>query len=384
MKVLHILDSLNRGGTETLALDLCRNAAAHGLDLTFAATGSGDLETEFRASGTEFVRLDRRLPLDPALVAALRALIRARGVGVVHCHQAVETLHAYLATRGTQARLVQTLHGWIPDWKNRLAWKYLVPRVDANLTVSRDLLDWLASNNLFDTSKNFRVLYNGVDPARLRPTTGRDARAELGLPRDALIFGMVGNFYLGVKDQLTICRALPRLFAAAPASRFVFVGGRSADAPQLFDDCVRFCREQGIGERVHFLGKRADVPEVLAALDVFAFSSLREGAPLSVIEAMLVGLPVVATDIPALREVTGGGSHALTFRAGDDEDLAAKMIELARDPARRAHMGEEAQAWAAARFSISAHIKSLIELYDSLAVARMVRRDGQRKRDDYL
>src|ERR671913_1827322 len=107
MRVLHILDSLNRGGAEVLALDLCRNARARGLELTFAATGGGDLEDDFRSSGADFVRLRRELPVDLNLAASLREIVRGRNVGVVHCHQAVEALHAYLPTRGTAAvRLV--------------------------------------------------------------------------------------------------------------------------------------------------------------------------------------------------------------------------------------------------------------------------------------
>ena len=99
MKVMHILDSLNRGGAEMLALDLCRNARGHNLDLTFAATGGGDLEDDFREAGVDFVRLNRRLPIDLKLCAGLRRVIKERGIEVVHVQQEVEAVHAYLATR---------------------------------------------------------------------------------------------------------------------------------------------------------------------------------------------------------------------------------------------------------------------------------------------
>jgi glycosyltransferase involved in cell wall biosynthesis len=73
------------------------------------------------------------------------------------------------------------------------------------------------------------------------------------------------------KDQLTICRALPQTFAHTPNAHFVFVGGRSSIAPELQDDCVSYCRAQVIDGRVHFLGQRADVPDVLSALDILFF-----------------------------------------------------------------------------------------------------------------
>ncbi|HEX8180569.1 MAG TPA: glycosyltransferase family 4 protein [Pyrinomonadaceae bacterium] len=367
MKVLHILDSLGRGGTEVLALDLCRNARAAGLDLILAATGGGALETEFRRSGVEFVRLKRRLPVDLLLAAQLRALIRRHAVAVVHTHQAVEALHAYLATRGAGVRQVMSFHLCAADAKNRRALKFLAPRMDANIAVSRDLLACLGAHARLDTACNFRVVYNGVDEHRLKPAGG-NLRAELKLAPDALLAGMVGNFYAdGRKDQLTVCRALPQLFAAAPHAHFVFVGAHAADAPQVFDECVRVCQQQGIAPRVHFLGQRADVPDILRALDLFVFSSRADSFGLAVVEAMLTGVPAVVSDIGALREVTAEGRYAVMFRTGDADELAQRLIELANDRARRAALGARGRVWAAEQFGIAAHITRLRELYAALA-----------------
>jgi glycosyltransferase involved in cell wall biosynthesis len=367
MKVLHILDSLNRGGAETLVLDVCRNARAHGLDLTFAATGGGALEEEFRHSGVEFVRFARRLPVDPKLVADLRHLFRRRGVRIVHTHQAVEALHAYLAARGTAARVVLSFHLCTADAKNRRALRWLAPRVAANVAVSRDLLACLRTQARLDTTRNFHVVHNGVDAERLAPA-GHDLRAELRLAPDELLLGMVGNFYADArKDQLTVCRALPRVFEAVPRARFVFVGAHASDAPQAFDECVRFCRAAGIAERVHFLGARADVADVLRALDLFVFSSRRDSFGVAVVEAMMTGVPVVVSDIGPLLEVTGDGAHASVFRTGDADDLAQRLIELLRDDGRRAELGARGQAWARGEFGIGRHIARLRELYEALA-----------------
>lgn len=364
-----MLDSLGRGGAETLALDVCRNARAHGLDLTFVATGRGALEEEFRRSGADFVRLERRLPVDPELVARLRRVIRGRGVRLVHCHQAVEALHARLATRGTDARLVLSFHLCEADAKNRLALKLLVPRVDACVAVSRDLLGCLEARLGFDTREKFHVVHNGVDAKRLAPAGG-DVRRELGLSPDDLLLGTVGNFYAdGRKDPLTACRALPRLFERVARAHFIFVGGRPADAPQLYEGCVSFCRGRGIGDRVQFLGQRADVADVLRALDIFVLPSRAEGFGIAAVEAMLLGVPAVLSDIGPLLEVSGGGEHAQHFRAGDAEDLARVLVELARDPQRRALLGAAGREWAARQFSIEAHISRLRELYEMLTPA---------------
>ena len=348
MKVLHILDSLNRGGTEMLVLALRRRASRLGI-----------------ADRVEFTGF---LPDEQAT----RYYTNARAVYFApidedYGYGAVEALHAYLATRSTDVRQVLSFHLCAADAKNRRALKFLTPRMDANIAVSRDLLDCLRTNAGLDTSRNFHVIYNGVDATRLK-IAGGNLRAELGLAQNDLLLGMVGNFYAdGRKDQLTVCRALPQLFAAVPAAHFVFVGAPGTDAPQAFDECVRVCREQGIAERVRFIGQRADIPDILRALDLFVFSSRADSFGVAVVEALLSGVPAVVSDIKALREVTADGRYAALFRTGDADDLARQLIELVHDPERRAELGARGRAWALRQFGIAAHIARLRELYSAVA-----------------
>lgn len=348
-------------------LDVCRNASAAGLELTFVATGGGDLEDDFRQSGVEFIQLKRRLPVDLSLASQLRQIIKERDIPLVHSHQPVEALHLYLATRGMQTRRVLTLHGIYPGTKNELALKFVLPRTHMKIVVSENLRRQFTDNGICGPTGDCAVVHNGIDPARLR-SSGRTLRAELAVAEDELLLGMVGNFQpVAQKDQLTICKALPAIFAKAPRARFVFVGARSAAAPQLFDDCVSFCRAQGIADRVHFLGKRSDIPEVLNSLDVFVLSSLREGSPISVVEAMMMGVPALLSDIPALREISNEGEHAVLFQTGDADDLATKLIGLVNDSGERTRLAANARQWAHDQFGIQQHIASLTRLYGSLA-----------------
>lgn len=366
IKVLHILDSLNCGGAEVMTLDVCRNAKANGLDLTFLATGGGDLEEDFRRSGFDFLRLKRRLPLDLGLAAQIRRIVQERKIQVVHGHQPVEALHLYLATRNSGIKRVLTTHGVVSGAKNELALQFVIPRTDGLVAISRDLLNWLKKGRSYNTSRSVSLINNGVDFKRLQSRVG-NLHNELNLPAEARLIGMVANFRPGMeKDQLTVCRALPRLFAAVPGSHFVFAGGRSEEAPHLFDDCVRYCHEQQISERVHFLGKRSDVGDVLASLDVFVLSSRSEGSPISVIEAMMMGVPTVLSDIRSLHEVSDNARCALLFRAGDSEDLAVKLIQLLNNSEQRVRLGLRAQKWAFEKFSIEQHISNLAQFYFSL------------------
>jgi len=366
MKVLHVLDSLSRGGAEMQVLDVCRNAAKFGIDVTFATFQSGAMEADFITSGADFIRLKRRFPLDVPLVLRLRRLIKARHIEIVHCYQAVEALHLHLASQGLKkVKKVLSFQGFVQDGKSRLALKYLIPRMDANIAVSHGLLRWHREVDHFDT-KDFHVIYNGADAKRLVPT-GKALRDELHLDHDTLLIGMIGNFYSAErKDQMTLVKSLPRVFAEIPNVHCIFAGKTEAGAEDKFSDCVNFCVENRISRRVHFLGARSDVPDVLAALDIFVLSSLHEGLPVAVSEAMLAKVPMIVSDIEPLLEASDHGKYAEVFEVKNVPMLSEKIMKLLEDKLFREDLARRALQFAEVNFSIEAHLRSLKKLYESL------------------
>lgn len=365
MRVLHLLDSLNRGGAETLALDVCRNARRFGLEVTLATCGGGALKDAFHTSGVEVVQLPRRFPVDPRVVRGLRELMRERSIQIAHGHQAVDGVHLHLAALGTGVKKVLSFHGFVPDAKNRTALKFLISRMDANIVVSEGLKQWLRKEDGLDTGR-LQVLYNGVDPERIKPG-GADVRAELKIPATAPLAGMVGNFYRDPrKDQLTVAKALVRAFAELPDAHFLFAGGVEAGAEAKLAECREVCERAGIADRVHLLGPRSDIPDILAALDLFVISSLHEGLPIALKEAMLAGTPVLASDIPPHVEASDGGRFAELFATRGADDLAGKMIALLRDANRRVELAAIGREYAANKFGIDAHLANLSALYESL------------------
>jgi L-malate glycosyltransferase len=364
MKVLHILDSLNRGGVEILELDVCRNAAQNNLDLSFAATGGGNLEEDFKNSGVQFYRFQRRLPLDFSLIFKLRKLIKTQQISIVHTHQAVEGLHGFFACRGTNAKLVLSFHGFIADAKNRLALKFLIPRTAANVSVSGEFLTLLGEKENFDTAQNFQVIYNGIDEKRLIPT-GKNFKAELGLPFETMLFGMIGNFYAAPrKDQLTVCRALPEFFRQIENAHFIFVGGNEENSD--YEKCVEFCRENNIADRVHFPGVRKDVADILHSLDAFVLSTRHESFGIAAIEAMLVKVPTILSDLEPLLEISKNGEFAEIFQVQNAQDLTEKMINLAQSNELKIDLANRAFDHAKQNFSIEAHLENLVKLYESI------------------
>lgn len=366
MKVIHLLDSFYRGGIEILALDICRNARAADLDLIVAATGGGEMENDFRTSGAEFYSFKRRLPIDLSVIFKLRKIILQQGVNIIHTYQAVEGIHAYLACLGTGAKTILSHHGFVADKKNLLTLRFLMPRVAANLVVTNGLKHWLEREMNLEFPDNTRIIYNGVDEKRLH-WTGENLRQELDLPADARIFGMIANFYRDPrKDQMTVCRALPKIFAANPNSYCVFVGKTESGAEAKYAECVNFCRENNISNRVFFLGGRGDVPKILDSLDLLVFSSIQEGLGIAALEAMLTNVPCILSDIDPFLEISENGRYAEIFPVGDHEKLSEKILELLVNNKLRKNLASRAGKIAAENFSIEAHLENLKKLYQEL------------------
>lgn len=365
MRVLCYLDSLDRGGSERQAVDVCKNAADYGIEMV-AVARRGDLLDELRASGVEVVEVERRIPIDPSLISLLRRIILEKKVQIVHGYQAVEGVHLYLATRRTPVKRVLSFQGFIADRRNRLTLRFLIPRMHANLYVSQGLREWLAETDKLDTDFHARVLYNGADPGRLLPS-GRTVKKELDIWPEATVVGMIANFYRDPrKDQISLARALPSVFASSPGAVCLFVGKTENGAEGKLERCRSICTEAGISERVFFLGGRNDVPDILADVDVFVFSSIQEGLPVALTEAMLVGVPCLVSDIEPHLEATDRGRVAAVFRTGDSEDLAEKLTHLLANASRRHELAAKGSEFAKANFSIGTHMRDLKRIYESV------------------
>lgn len=371
MRILHLLDALNRGGLELLTLDMCRNAKRKNFDIILVSLGNGELKKDFIESGIKVVELKRRFPFDPFIIFKLRKIIRKENIKVIHSHQPVEGLHAFVASLGTNVKNVMSFHGHTPSRKDDIVRSFLIPRISANIGVSKAFLNRVST--AFNVSDNFVVIHNGVDTARFSNISG-NIRSELNLPAESILLGMVGNFYNSGRDQLTICKALPALFCKYSEMHFLFIGGRSETYPHYFDDCYSFCKNNNILDRVHFLGKRTDVSSILKRLNGYVYSSNHDSFGISVIEAMISGLPVIINDLSSLMEVTGNGRYAYVFKTRNADSLTEKISYLLENPLESEKLKYLGKEWALKNYSIDNYIDNLKLLYSKLNLNESITR----------
>jgi glycosyltransferase involved in cell wall biosynthesis len=206
-----------------------------------------------------------------------------------------------------------------------------------------------------------RVIFNCI-PTKLYgcPQTPRgEWRAREGFGPDDVLFACVARL-APQKNHALLLKAFAQGPAADPKARLLLVGDGS-----LREQLQQQARNLGLAERVHFLGVRTDIPDVLGAMDVFVLSSDWEGNPLSVVEAMASGLPIVSTAAGGVPELMENGKEGFLLQVGDLRGLADCMIALLKSPETRQSFGIAASR-RARDFDVSVMIGAYEELYETL------------------
>jgi glycosyltransferase involved in cell wall biosynthesis len=295
--------------------------------------GGQTLATRLRASGVATHSMDRRPGLRPWLIARFTRLFRRERVTAVLTHHLGQLLYAGPAARLAGARLVHVEHEYyslLPPREQTLlrATARLAERVVA---VSEEIAAFLVERVGLPRTK-VTVIPNGVDVDRFSPAAS-STTGDPGLPSGSPLIGTVGRLD-PVKDHVTMLRAFLAVRDAVPSARLVIVGD-GVSRPEI-EACIR---QHGLEECVSLLGERADIPALLARLDVFVLSSVHEGLPLALLEAMACARPVVTTDVGAAGAVVRRANAGIVVPPGDVGALAAGMLSMLRDAPQARRLG---------------------------------------------
>jgi glycosyltransferase involved in cell wall biosynthesis len=336
--VCQLLHGMTVGGAEILAARLARRLCGTYRFVFACLDEVGPLGDDLRAEGFPVALLGRKPGLDWGCPIRLARLLREENVDVVHAHQYAPFFYA-LAARvpGLGRPILFTEHGrHQPDFprpKRMLVNRMLLSRRDRVVGVGAAVRQALIANEGIPAGR-VAVLYNGIDVEAFAASPDQAAaRREMGAGPGELVILQVARFdYL--KDHATAVRTFANVVSRIPQARLVLVG----DGPER-PGIEALVRELNLADRIRFLGTRIDVDRLLHGADLFMLTSVSEGIPLTVIEAMAAGLPVVATDVGGLREVVADGVTGLLAPAGDAAAVAECVLQLADAPELRRAMG---------------------------------------------
>ena len=359
-RVMYIAHSYEVGGAEDLVLNLVRHLPDRFEPMVCAIHDLGPIGHEIRAAGIPVTALG----LNPGLrrpwdVARLRHFLRETQPQIVHTFLLTASLYGRFAAMLAGVPIVIGSEHNIYHHKRRhhaLAERLLMSRTASVVVVAESVRDFYIRQVHADPAK-IDVIHNAVDWATLQTTMSRDeTRRSLGVPPDVPVIAVIGRLseqkgHAYLLDALAGTAALDRVHA-------VFAGDGN-----LRDSLRARASALGLSSRVHLVGVRRDVGNLLNAIDVFVLPSLWEGLPLALLLAMGAGVPVVATTVSGVPEVVESGRTGLLVAPGDATELGRAVSRLLTNPALCRRFSEAAREEVLPRFGVDAWVDSVVALY---------------------
>ena len=377
VRVLHVLPNLYPGGGERMAVHLMGNLDRRRFEVRAVSLYEpvdSDLKELLAQAEVPVWNLGKRPGFDPRMFARITRALRRFRPCVVHTHlNALRYALLPMLYHGVSA-MVHTVHNLAERevdrpgiWLHRLAFRRGVVPVAIGQEVA-------ASISRVYGIRGFPSINHGI-PVEVygRPRVAREVwRRQEGIAPEDTIFVCVAQFR-PQKNHRLLLEAFAKGAAAHPRAHLLLVGQGEQETRLR-----KQVEALGLRRRVHFMGLRTDIPEVLAAADVFVLSSDWEGSPISVMEAMSAGKPVISTAVGGVPELIENGGSGLLVPRADSESLARAVNRLATNPQMRKAMRTVAAKRATERFSVKTMTEAYEELYEAMLAGDLAFTRGRR------
>lgn len=377
MRILHLISSGGMYGAEAVILNLSRtlNEQGHASLLgIFSNSSNPNLQLHDRAlaEGIESHLIPCNGQLDRTVPASIRALASSTKADLIHAHGYKADVYAYLALRKTSTPFVSTCHTWYDD--NTLLWLYgaldrrVLRHYAAVVSVSDDVTQRLLASGV--APNRVHLVRNGID---LRPFTNATPSLRHLAEPDGLLVGWIGRLTHD-KGPDVFLRAIAQVRPHFPTARYLLVG----EGPYR-PEVERLLADLALGDVVHLLGQRQDMPNVYASCDLMVSSSRQEGLPMAILEGMASSRPWIATQVGAVPLAIHDGANGLLIPADDVQVLADNMTRLMKDSNERSVLGGAARTVTESEFSAERMATDYLRVYNSaLTKDKVLSRDVEK------
>lgn len=362
LKILRVVIGLNQGGVQQAVLNLFGGLDPNRFEPIACTTEtSGAVGGEIEAAGFEVINLGRIRQFWPT-VWELQHILRSRQIDIVHGSSYHPSLYARMAAilAATPVRISHehTLHDK-KRFHRLLLNRLLAPTTDGYIavgqTVAQHVIKWYGY-----PARKVQVIHNGVDIHRFTPPADRAmAKSRLNLDPTRPVVGMICRLDIN-KGHRFFFQAIRHLKTQFDAQWLVVGAGRDEAIVRQQAD------EAGVADSVQFLGMRRDVPELLAAIDIYCLPTLKEGFSNSILEAMSAGCALVVTDFPGNLEAVTDQTNGLITPMGESIQLGQALERLLGDATLRTRLGQAARQTIEQEFSIDVYAQKMAAYYETL------------------
>ncbi|MES2831348.1 MAG: TIGR03088 family PEP-CTERM/XrtA system glycosyltransferase [Pseudomonadota bacterium] len=386
--VMHLLYRLDFGGLETVLAECVNRMPAdryrHAIVCLADYTAFSEKITR---PGVAIIALHKPPGLGLGAHWKLWKLVRELRPTILHTYNISAVEYAFTASmagvpicvHAEHGRDLSDLHG--KNRKHNLLRRWMTPYIDCFIPVSQDLKHWLRETVGIPTDKNL-VINNGVDTSNFRPRTDTATDAHVrthaveAAAQKEFIVGTVGRIQ-NIKNHKGLVSAFLRLLALLPAYREQLVLTIVGDGP-LMAELRTQVEASGATDRIRLLGARSDIADLMSTFDVFVLPSFNEGTPITLLEAMASGLPVIASRVGGIPDVVQDHESGMLVSATDHEAIAAALAGYFNDRQLARSHGMAGREVIEKNYSINAMITNYMALYDALCL-RKLRLSSSRK-----
>ena len=360
IKVLHIRSSFDPGGTESFLLHLF-NFKQDKIQFFYALIKDGVYISRLSSANNKYFKLFRKRKIDFAILQEISKIIKKNNIDIIHTHQVFELIYAFLLKlTHPKIQIIHNVHLYNPDnnWEH-FTEKFLINFVFKVICVSNSLKEALIAKGY--PAKKLHLLYNPVKTPQLPAEYDEEMfKKKISYNPADLVTGMIGNF-VNEKDQLTIIKAYNLLRKNYPQLKLIFIGKKTSNTKL----CIDATPVEDLNRRVFFPGGIENASKYLKFFDLFVFSSLSETFGIAVFEALLMKVPVIASGIPVMKELSVNEKYFKLFNTGNAENLAEKIkwFMNKNNKNKIVQMTERAYLYASNNFSYERYIARLSEIY---------------------
>jgi glycosyltransferase involved in cell wall biosynthesis len=372
INILFVMMQMEMGGSERLVHTLAQYLDRDRFNPSIAWFHGERIIPEFSDLRIPLHHVPKFRRVDFSAMKAIGALIRENDIDVVNAHHFMSMVYSFYGSKiRNRAKLVYTEHS---EWElERLPWRWrkagarLLRAADAAVGVSGAVANRM--RRMFNMKPGKAVsIVNGVRQVPRADGKQLDAlREELGISVSDRVIGTVANLKK-VKNHLFLLRAYQAVAGNHSNVKLLLVGRGFGNDPDNSEPEIRsFIDSSGLRDKVILTGYRADVPALLGLMDIFCLTSFQEGLPISLIEAMAAGIPVIGTDADGIRDVICPGKNGFLVSISDGTGLESALRALLQNEPLRRAMGRESERLAANVYSFDQCIRSYQDLFSSVA-----------------
>jgi len=362
LKILHTNAGKSWSGIEQRIFTIAKLLNGKDMKVSLAISPRSPLARKARENNLEVFPLDIKNQGDLKAILKLKDILNRNHFPILHAHRstdhwlAAETIKFF----HLPVKMIRTRHSFIPisnNLFNRLLYKKWTEKI---VTVAEVVKQDLIKNNQIELSK-ITAIHSSLMLDRFSPSlNGQKIKASLNIKEGTLLVGMVGKLSKH-KDYPNFLRASKVIQEEFPSTQFLIVG-EGSEGKKL----KTLAKELGVESSVSFLGYREDIPQILAALDVFVLSSEVEGSPAVIKEAMALGKPVVTTKVGGIPEIIEDGVSGILVPPHNPKLLAKGIRDILRNREKGEIMGEEASKIIREKFTPQKLASQTEEIYRSM------------------